>query len=103
MTPSTAAAADAAILFAAIITLLAIAAKLITANLVQRNKKSSAVLEAQRKDISSRLKGVQLKRTSARGTLEFWERRRTETQQRVFDLHRVDGAPRSRGRGRTRA
>ncbi|MBT3341881.1 MAG: hypothetical protein HN712_25825 [Gemmatimonadetes bacterium] len=88
MTPTAAAAADAAVLFAAIITLLAIAAKLITANFIQRSKKSSAVLESRRKEISGRLKEVALKRTSARGTLEFWERRRTETQQRVFDVQR---------------
>lgn len=88
MTPNAAAAADAAVLFAALVTLVAIVAKLVTANLIQRTKKSWAVLDVRRKDISSRLKEVQLKRTSARGTLEFWERRRSETQQKVFDLRR---------------
>ncbi|MBT4100141.1 MAG: hypothetical protein HOM68_19600 [Gemmatimonadetes bacterium] len=83
-----AATADAAVLIAAILMLLAIVGKLITANLTQRSKKSSAVLEARRKDIGSRLKEVQLKRTSARGTLEFWERRRSETELRVFDMRR---------------
>ena len=83
-----AATADAAVLVGAIVTLLAIAAKLIVANLIQRSKKSFAVQEVRRKEIASRLKEVQLKRTSARGTLEYWERRRTETEQRVFDMRR---------------
>ncbi len=87
MNPNAATAA-AAVLVAAIVTLLAIAAKLIVANLNQRSKKSFAVQEVRRKEIASRLKEVQLKRTSARGTLEFWERRRTETKQRVFDMRR---------------
>ena len=89
---SNAATADAAVLVAAIVTLLAIAAKLIVANLIQRSKKSFAVQEVRRKEIASRLNEFQLKRTSARGTLEFWERRRTETEQRVFDMRRdVEG------------
>ena len=71
MNPNAATAA-AAFPVAAIVTLLAIAAKLIVANLIQRSKKSFAVQEVRRKEIASRFKEVQLKPTSARGTLEFW-------------------------------
>lgn len=86
MSPET--AADTAVLVSAILMLLAIASKLVTANLVTRSKRVYAKLEVARREIASRLKEVQLKRTSAKGTLEFWERRRTETNQRVQDLTR---------------
>jgi hypothetical protein len=82
------ASADLAVLVAAILTLLAIASKLITANLMQRTKRAMARLEVRRKEAGGRLKEVQLKTTSARGTLEFWERRRTETSQKVQDMQR---------------
>ena len=65
-----------------------ITSKLITANLVTRSKRVYTKLDGNRRDIGSRLKDVQLKRTSARGTLEFWHRRRTETSQKVQDLAR---------------
>lgn len=68
--------------------LLAIASKLVTANLVTRSKRIYAKLDVTRREIAARLKEVQLKRTSARGTLEFWERRRTETSQKVQDATR---------------
>ena len=64
-----------------------------TAYLTQRSKKSSAVLESRRKDMGSRLKQIQSKRTCARGTLEFWARRRSETELRVFD--EAEGRPSS--------
>ena len=82
------AAADMAVLIAALLMLVAIVSKLITANLVTRSKRVYTELDANRRDISSRLKEVQLKRTSARGMLEFWHRRRTETSQKVQDLAR---------------
>jgi hypothetical protein len=75
-------------LVTAILMLLAIVSKLVTANLVTRSKRAYTKLEAQRRDISSRLKEAQLKTTSAKGTLEFWERRRTETSQREQDMMR---------------
>lgn len=81
-------AADTAVLVSAILTLVAIAAKLITANLVTRAKRIFLQLDARRREIVARLKESQLKTTSARGTLEFWERRRTETSQRVQDIIR---------------
>ena len=81
-------AADTAVLASAILMLVAIVSKLITANLVTRSKRVYAKVDATRKEIVSRLKEAQLKRTSARGTLEFWERRRTETAQKVMDATR---------------
>lgn len=86
MTPE--ASADTAVLASAILTLLAIASKLITANLLTRNKRTYTKLDVRRRDIGSRLKEVQLKRNSAKGTLEFWERRRAETSQKVLDAQR---------------
>ncbi len=82
------AAADTAVLVSALLTLLAIISKLVTANLVTRSKRVFAKLDVRRREIVSRLKEVQLKTTSAKGTLEFWERRRTETSQRVQDASR---------------
>ena len=51
------------------------------------------MLESRRNDMGSRLKEIQLKRTCARGTLEFWARRRSETELRVFD--EAEGRPSS--------
>lgn len=82
------AAADTAVLVSALLTLLAIISKLVTANLVTRSKRVFAKLDVRRREIVSRLKEVQLKTTSAKGTLEFWERRRTEISQRVQDASR---------------
>lgn len=80
--------ADSAVLASAVLTLLAIATKLITANLVTRSKGIYTKLDARRREIVARLKEAQLKRTSAKGTMEFWERRRKETSQRVQDAIR---------------
>ena len=82
------AVADTAILFAAILTLVAIAAKLIAANLVTRVKRDYTRLDRDRKEILGRLKQAQLVTTSARGTLEFWHRRHEETVTKVQDATR---------------
>ncbi len=80
--------ADTAVLAAAILTLVAITGKLVTSNLIQRAKKSWGKLDYERRDIVGRLKKVQLARTSAKGTLEFWERRLSEATQRLMDMER---------------
>ena len=82
------AAADTAVLVSAILMLLAITSKLVTASLVTRSKGAYTKLDARRRETVARMKEVQLKRTSARGTLEFWDRRRTETSQKVLDARR---------------
>ncbi len=82
------AAADTAVLVSAILMLLAITSKLVTASLVTRSKAAYTKLDARRREIVAKVKEVQLKRTSARGTLEFWNRRRTETSQKVQEAIR---------------
>jgi|APSaa5957512622_1039677.scaffolds.fasta_scaffold220286_1 hypothetical protein len=82
------ASADTAVLASAILMLLAITTKLITANLVTRSKRIYTKLDARRREIASRLKEVQLKTKSAKGTLEFWERRKIESSQKVEDARR---------------
>ena len=82
------AAADTAVLVSAVLMLVAIGSKLITANLVTRSKRVYARLDVRRKEAVASLKEMQLKTTSAKGTLEFWERRRTETTHRVQDAAR---------------
>ena len=80
--------ADAAVLAAAILTLVAITAKLVFSNLISRAKKNWGKLDYARRDIVGRLKKAQLARTSAKGTLEFWERRLSEAIQRLMDMER---------------
>ena len=80
--------AETAILAAAILTLLAIVAKLVTSNLVSRSKRNWGQLDLSRRGIVGRLKKAQLARTSAHGTLEFWQRRKTEASRRLLDLKR---------------
>ena len=82
------AVADTAILLAAILTLIAITAKLIAANLVTRVQRDYNRLDRDRKEIIGRLKQAQLMTTSARGTLEFWQRRHEETSTKVRDMAR---------------
>ncbi len=82
------AVADTAVLVSAILMLLAITSKLVTASMVTRSKAAYTRLDARRREIVAKMKEAQLKRTSARGTLEFWERRRTETSQKVQDATR---------------
>ena len=82
------AAADTAVLVSAVLMLVAIGSKLITANLVTRSKGGYARLDVRRKEAGASLKEMQLKTTSTKGTLEFWERRRTETTHRVQDAAR---------------
>ena len=52
------AAADTAVLVSALLTLLAIISKLVTANLVTRSKRVFAKLDVRRREIVSRLKEV---------------------------------------------
>ncbi len=80
--------ADAAVLAAAILTLVAITAKLVTSNLVSRAKKNWGKIDYARREIVGRLRKAQLASTSAKGTLEFWERRRSEATQRLMDMER---------------
>jgi len=79
------AAADLAVLVAAIVVMVAIAGKLVTSNMMARQKKRFAKLDAQRRGIAQQLTEVAAKRKSAEGTLHFWERRREEAERKVFD------------------
>ena len=79
---------EIAVLAASMLMLLAIVAKLIISNLVARAKKNWTRLDLTRREIIGRLKKAQLARTSAQGTLEFWERRRQEAGLKVAELGR---------------
>ena len=79
---------EIAVLAASILMLLAIVAKLIISHLAARAKKNWTRLDVTRRDIVARLKKAQLARTSAQGTLEFWERRRQEAGLKVAEMER---------------
>ena len=80
--------ANAAVLACAVIMLVAIFVKLVTAHLVARHKKNFNSVDQDRREINSRLKQAEMARTSARGTVEFWTRRRLEVQMRVQEAIR---------------
>ena len=82
------AAADTAVPVSAVLMLVAIDSQLITANLVTCSKRVYARLDVRRKEAVASLKEMQLKTTPAKGTLEFWERRHSETTDRVQDAAR---------------
>ena len=79
---------EIAVLAASILMLMAIVAKLVISNLIARAKKNWTRLDQARREIIARLKKAQLARTSAQGTLEFWERRRQEASMKVVELER---------------
>lgn len=84
MEPS--ATADLAVLVAAVLTMVAIAGKLVTSSLMGRQQKGYAELDARRRAIAQRLKEAAAKRKSAEGTLHFWERRFQEAERKVLDV-----------------
>ncbi|MFH1569909.1 MAG: hypothetical protein ABIL09_18090 [Gemmatimonadota bacterium] len=72
-------------MIAAILALVAIVAKLVTANLITKAHRRYAALDAQRRSMAMQLKEEMAKHKSAAGTLDFWSRRREEAGRQVAD------------------
>ncbi len=82
-----AATADAAVLVVAIVTLLAIAGKLIVANLIQRSKKSFAVQEVRRTGFTDALG----RRLDDGAHVGVGHRRRRYEERHAIDIRRPTG------------
>ena len=79
---------DATVFAAALILLLSIVAKVVSANMIAKIRKDYNLLDQERRGFLAKLKQAQLAGASARGTYEFWQRRLTETAQKVQDATR---------------